>query len=369
MLEIHATESGKETHFLFSGDLGRSDQPIIKDPAYIDAADFVVMESTYGDRDHVEVDWEERLAQIINETSERGGNVIIPAFAVGMTQIMLYYLIRLLQAGRIPKMPIIIDSPLAIAATDVFRRNTQYYDKEARELLKNGIPNSAEMPQLHFSRTSDESKAINSMTTPAIIISASGMADAGRILHHLKHNLWRPESSVLFVGFQAEGSLGRRLVEGGKKVRIMGEEISVRARIYNLDGLSAHADRDDMLKWLECFKQKPATVFLVHGEVESAEALSVSIGEKLSIPAYIPRYGDVATFEGRSWELSRFPGLPALEPAVQQLQTALSEMDGDWIEAKQKLENMVATDGAKMSAVLARLVKIRKFMRKTLGDL
>ena len=369
MLEIHATESGKETHFLFSGDLGRSDQPIIKDPAYIDAADFVVMESTYGDRDHVEVDWEERLAQIINETSERGGNVIIPAFAVGRTQIMLYYLIRLLQAGRIPKMPIIIDSPLAIAATDVFRRNTQYYDKEARELLKNGIPNSAEMPQLHFSRTSDESKAINSMTTPAIIISASGMADAGRILHHLKHNLWRQESSVLFVGFQAEGSLGRRLVEGGKKVRIMGEEISVRARIYNLDGLSAHADREDMLKWLECFKQKPATVFLVHGEVESAEALSVSIGEKLSIPAYIPRYGDVATFEGRSWELSRFPGLPALEPAVQQLQTALSEMDGDWIEAKQKLENMVATDGAKMSAVLARLVKIRKFMRKTLGDL
>ena len=369
MLEIHTMEAANETRFLFSGDLGRTDQPIIKDPTFVTQADFVVMESTYGDRDHSEIDWEDRLAEIINETVDRGGNVIIPAFAVGRTQIMLYYINRLFKAGRIPSIPVIIDSPLAIAATDIFRRNTQYYDAESRAILKNEQFGPLELPQLRFSRTPDESKAINSLDTPAIIISASGMADAGRILHHLKHNLWREDSSVLFVGFQAEGSMGRRLVEGGKKVRIMGEEISVRARIYNLDGLSAHADRDDMLNWLSRFNPKPATVFLVHGELESAQALANVIGEKMAIPAYIPRYGDVVVFQGKNHQVSPSARLPQMEPALLRLQDSLNELDNVWAEYKQKLEFMVAANSTKVPAILSRLELIRKFVRKTLGDL
>ena len=369
ILEVHATESGKETQFLFSGDLGREDQPILQDPTVGTAADFVILESTYGDREHADVDWESRLAEIINETVDRKGNVIIPAFAVGRTQIILYYLSRLFQARRIPEIPVIIDSPLAIAATDIFRRNTQYYDKEARDILKNERQGPLEMPQLRFTRTSDESKAINSMTTPAIIISASGMADAGRILHHLKHNLWRAESSVLFVGFQAEGSLGRRLVEGIKRVRVMGEEISVRAHIYNLEGMSAHADRNDIINWLTRIIPKPANIFLVHGEVASAESLSLLISNKLSIPAYIPRYGDVASFEGRSWRISSSPTLPVLVSAAKDLKAVLSELDSTWVEAKQRLENLVAADESKLPMVLSRLTSVRKFVRKTLGDL
>ncbi len=375
MLEIHATDSGQETNFLFSGDLGRPDQPILQDPTYVKKADYVILESTYGNRDHIETNWEDRLAEIINETVERKGNVIIPAFAVGRTQMILYYLSRLFQAGRIPDLPVIIDSPLAIAATDIFRRNIQYYDKEAKDILKTEPQGPLEMKQLQFSRTTEESKALNFLETPAIIISASGMADAGRILHHLKHNLWRPEASVLFVGFQAEGSLGRRLVEGAKKVRIMGEEIGVRAHIYNLNGMSAHADREDMLEWLGCFTSKPANIFLVHGEMESATELSRLIAEKLSIPSYIPRYGDVASINGRDWQISSLPGLPAVGPEVkelqelQELQDVLNELDSIWSETRQKSENLVAADASKMPAVLKRLIKVRRFIRQTLGEL
>ncbi len=369
MLAIHATEAGNETQFLFSGDLGRPDQPILKDPTYVKAADYVILESTYGDRDHVEIDWETRMAEIINDTVERRGNVIIPAFAVGRTQIILYYLSRLFEAKRIPDIPVIIDSPLAIAATDIFRRDTQYYDKEMKEIIQKERQSPLMMPQLRFSRTAEESKALNSMEEPAIIISASGMADAGRILHHLKHNLWRKESSVLFVGFQAEGSLGRRLVEGAQKVRIMGEEIRVRAQVYNLNGLSAHADREDILEWLSCFTQKPANVFLVHGEIKSSEALSNAIVQKLSIPSYIPRYGDVATFQGRAWKITPSILLQPIEPAGKKLQDIFNELDSAWLEAKQRLENKVAADASKISAVLVRLDKVRKFVHKTLGDL
>lgn len=369
ILEIHASEAGTETQFLFSGDLGRPNQPILRDPTCVKNADYVIMESTYGDRSHAETDWEGRLAEIINETAQRRGNVIIPAFAVGRTQIILYYLHRLFKSGRIPDLPVIIDSPLAIAATDIFRRNTGYYDQEAQDILSKEHQSPLVLPQLRFTRTAEESKALNFMRDPAIIISASGMADAGRILHHLKHNLWRPESSVLFVGFQAEGSLGRRLVDGAKKVRIMGEEIGVRAHIYNLDGLSAHADREDIIDWLGCFVQKPANIFLVHGEVGSAEALASLIREKLSLSAYIPQYGDMATFRGREWRVSTAPGLPTVAPAEKELLDVLNELDSEWVDAKQRLENLVAADAAKMPAVVSRLIKVRKFVRKTLGDL
>ena len=369
MLEIHVNEEGKETRLLFSGDLGRPDQPIMEDPANIQAADFVIVESTYGDRDHTDIDWEEKLAEIINETVAQNGNVIIPAFAVGRTQIMLYYLNRLYKAGRIPAVPVIIDSPLAIAATEIFRRNTQYYDQESRDILKQESHGPLELPQLQLSRTAEESKAINSRNSSAIIISASGMADAGRILHHLKHNLWRPESSILFVGFQAEGSLGRRLLNGAKKVRVMGEEIGVRARIHNLDGLSAHADREDILQWLSEFKVKPSLAFLVHGEPDSARALQGLLAEKLQLKTFIPRYGDVAVISGTEWEVPPELRIASMEPAVRQLQDYLNELDSAWVEVKQRLEEIVAANAGKMPSVLSRLDKVRKFVQKTLGDI
>lgn len=368
-LEVHATENGTETQILFSGDIGRSGQPIMRDPVCVKEADFVVMESTYGDRDHSQTNWEDRLAEVINETFGRGGNVIIPAFAVGRTQIILYYLNRLFQSGRIPDLPVIIDSPLAIAATDIFRRNTKYYDQEAAAIVNNEHRSPIMMRQLQFTRTAEESKALNGLTTPAIIISASGMADAGRILHHLKHNLWRPECSVLFVGFQAEGSLGRRLVDGGKKVRIMGEEISVKARIYNLEGMSAHADREEILDWLSCFVKKPANIFLVHGEPQSAAALGELIRQKLDLPSYIPRYADTASLSGRTWQVRATTEILAPEPAVRELQEYLNELDGGLADYRQKLEQAVAQDAAKMPLILERLQRIRKFVRKTLEDI
>jgi metallo-beta-lactamase family protein len=283
---------------------------------------------------------------------------------------ILYYLHRLFRSGQIPDIPVIIDSPLAIAATDIFRHNTQYYDTEATETLQKEHQSPISMPQLQFSRTADESKALNGLATPAIIISASGMADAGRILHHLKHNLWRAESSVLFVGFQAQGSLGRRLVEGAKKVRIMGEEIGVKASIYNLDGLSAHADRDEILDWLQGFVNKPANIFLVHGEAESAMALSVLIQQRLQMDTYIPHYGDTAVFEGRSWHVVASTAvLPLTEPAVKKLQEYLNELDNGFGECRQRLEAIVAKDSSRMPAIMERLERVRKFVRKSMEDI
>lgn len=197
------------------------------------------------------------MAEIVNEVVGRGGSLIIPSFAVGRTQTILYYLHKLFKSAKIPDVPVIIDSPLAISATDIFMKNTREYNSEAYDMFYKQHYNPLNMPHLVFSKTADESKAINNMSEPAIIISASGMADAGRVLHHLKHNLWRKEAGVLFVGYQAQGSLGRRLLEGAKKVKIIGEEISVKATIYNMDGFSAHANKAQMLNWLSNFKQKP----------------------------------------------------------------------------------------------------------------
>jgi len=303
MIEVWVTEDEKISKLLFSGDLGQPDQPIIKDPTFIDEADYIIVESTYGNRLHEDYDKEEKLASIINASVARGGNIIIPSFAVGRTQTMLYYLHNLLKSKRIPDMPVIIDSPLAISATDIFMHNTQDFDNEAIDMLYKDHENPLLMPQLRFTKTAEESRALNDLDKPAIIVSASGMADAGRILHHLKHNLWRAESTVLFIGYQAQGSLGRRLIEGAKRVKVLGEEISVKATIYSLDGFSAHADQKQLLTWLGHFKTKPANIFLVHGEPEAAQTFSQLLTEEMGVSTYIPNYSDVATLNGREWQV------------------------------------------------------------------
>ena len=365
ILEVFVTEEGKTTKLLFSGDLGQPGQPIIKDPTLIEEADYVITESTYGNRLHENYDKEEQLATIINASVARGGNIVIPSFAVGRTQTILYYLHNLLKAGKIPDMPVIIDSPLAISATDIFLHNTQDYDSVAKEMLYKEHDNPLHMPQLRFTKTADESKALNNLDQPAIIISASGMADAGRILHHLKHNLWRPESSVLFVGYQAQGSLGRRLVEGATKVKVLGEEISVKATIYSLDGFSAHADQEQLITWLSYLKTKPANVFLVHGEPEMSEPFAELLKEKLGFSTYIPNYGDVAILNDTDWRVEQ---AEVVDPVVKQLHEYLDLLDKEYAEHRNHLKQLGSEDISKISEIMRSLDKVHSYINKKLNE-
>jgi metallo-beta-lactamase family protein len=290
IVEIQFTGNGTREKLVFSGDLGKSHQPIIRNPDVLEAADYLVLEGTYGAREHEqESEKLETLSRVITETFRAGGNVIVPSFAVGRTQELLYSLNQLMTEQRIPRLPIYIDSPLAISATEVFARHPECFDVQMRLLLRNG-KNPFNFPEVTFTRKTEESQALNRLPGGALIISASGMCEAGRIKHHLKHNLWRRESTVLFVGYQAEGTLGRRIKDGAQKVRIFGEEIAVRARIAAIEGFSAHADRSELLSWAGKFLQKPKQIILVHGEDEALTSLSSDIERELKIPAYIPKY-------------------------------------------------------------------------------
>lgn len=288
MIEIWVQESGKEVKLVFSGDIGNNEQPIVEDPSTIDTADYLIMESTYGNRLH-QTSKEEivLLREAILDTYQKGGNLIIPAFAVERTQDLLYHLSILIEQGEIPQIPVYIDSPLAIAATEIFHNHPEYYDQETIDLINRG-GNPFQFPGIRFTQTTDESRALNEVSG-AIIISASGMCDAGRIRHHLKYNLWRPESTVLFVGYQAEGTLGRRLLDGAKKVRILGDDIAVKADIRFIDSYSAHADQAGLIAWVKKFKVHPGRVFLVHGEQDSLNTLAAllrDIGLNVTVPKW-----------------------------------------------------------------------------------
>ena len=273
-ITLELEENGVHKTIVFSGDIGNVDQPIIRDPQLLKKADYVVMESTYGDRNHTEVwSYTDELAQIIDETLGKGGNVVIPSFAVGRTQELLYFIREIKDQGlvkSVPDFPVYIDSPLAKAATTVFCGDLHgYLDEAALELVKDGT-HMFTFPNLNLVESSEESKMLNMDSTPKVIISASGMCDAGRIRHHLKHNLWRANSAVVFVGFQSPGTLGRRLLDGVEKVKLFGEEIAVKAKIVNFQGLSSHADHDHLVEWIKAFDPKPAHVFVVHGDEDVA---------------------------------------------------------------------------------------------------
>lgn len=366
-IEVWVKENEKTTKLVFSGDLGQPNQPIIKDPTYIETADYVIMESTYGNRkhEHEQHDLEEKLGQIINDTVAQGGNVIIPAFAVGRTQTILYYLHQLLKAGKIPDIPVYIDSPLAISATDVFMHHPQDFDADAYNMISKENDNPLKLPQLVFTRTAEESKAINTLDRSAIIISASGMADAGRILHHLKHNLWKPETSVLLVGYQAQGSLGRRLLDGVKRVKIIGEEVSVRASIYNLDGFSAHADQEQLMNWVSHFSEPPANVFVIHGEYDMSQTLAALIKDNLNFPVYVPRYGDSANIDGRSFSIEAST-ITLIDPHVQRLHELLEHLDSEYMEFRKRIEQIIAASSGKIGDILSGVEKIRSVIKKTL---
>ena len=293
--ELWLTEDGVTRKIVFSGDLGNVDQPIIRDPQTIDEADYVVMESTYGDRLHEPPEsYTEALAQIIDETFEQGGNVIIPSFAVGRTQELLYFMREMKEEGMVKShsdFRVCVDSPLANEATRIYSGNLHgYLDEEAIEALKGGA--LFQFPGLTLTETSEESKALNLDTSSKVILSASGMCDAGRIRHHLKHNLWRKECTIVFVGYQAEGSLGRALLEGAKSVKLFGEEIAVNARIVNFKGLSSHADRDHLLAWAKHYAPKPRHIFVVHGEASVTEIFAQKLRDA-GLAAHAAEYEEV----------------------------------------------------------------------------
>lgn len=304
IIEVWITENGKTTKIVFSGDLGNNDIKLLQPPSPITTADYVVMESTYGDRLHMKYKGDEKAEKfldIVSTTLRRGGNVVIPSFAVGRTQEILYELNAIKERKNEPEInakykelmnaTVYVDSPLAITATEIFKRNLELFDDEAQERIKRG-DNPLEFDGLKFTKTVEESVALNENTKPCIIMSASGMCDAGRIKHHLKHNLWNPLNTILFVGYQAPNTLGRRIVEGEKVVKIFGEEIAVNAQIEYIEGYSGHADQEWLMNFIYSFRDKPKKVFLVHGEERAQKVLKEKIEKDIEVSTIIPEFGD-----------------------------------------------------------------------------
>ena len=295
-IEVWIEENGLKKKIVFSGDVGNTRQPLIKDPIKTAEADYVVVESTYGDRLHTveRPDYVKELTDILQETFDKGGNVVIPSFAVGRTQELLYFLRQIKNDGLVKgheRFPVYVDSPLAVETTGIFHKNVyNCFDEEAMTLIKQGI-NILSFPGLNLSITSEESKAINFDEEPKVIISASGMCEAGRIRHHLKHNLWRKECTILFVGYQAVGTLGRSIVDGAAQVKLFGEPIEIRASVKKLAGLSGHADKDGLLDWLSGFEKKPERVFVVHGEESVCDSFKECLMTEHGLSAYAPYSG------------------------------------------------------------------------------
>ena len=302
IIELWVEEDGKRIKTVFTGDLGNNDIPLLNEPTMIEDTDYLVMESTYGSRLHMRNDNKaEDFLNIVSETLDNGGTVVIPSFAVGRTQEILYEIDKLKDIRKdeefrrkyktLMRVPVYVDSPLAISATEVFKENMDLFDEDTQKEISKG-ENPLEFPGLKFTMTADESKALNEDPTPSIIISASGMCDVGRIKHHLKHNLWNPKSTILFVGYQAPGTLGYNIVNGAKKVKIFGEEIAVNARIEYIEGYSGHADQEGLMNFIYSFIEKPKHIFLVHGEKESQEVLKNKIEEETSLPVTIADFGE-----------------------------------------------------------------------------
>ena len=342
-IELFLTEGSTRRKIVFSGDIGNINQPLLRDPTYPEEADYVVMESTYGDRKHeIPPDYVTELAGVIRRTFDRGGNVVIPSFAVGRTQEMLYFLRQIKEQKLIQgygNFRVYVDSPLANEATTVFQEHYHgCFDEEAQALIDQGI-NPIAFPGLRISVTADDSKAINFDEDPKIIISASGMCDAGRIKHHLKHNLWREESTILFVGYQSVGTPGRALVDGCSTLKLFGEEIAVCAEICTLPGVSGHADCEGLMKWAASFRQKPRRVFVTHGEDAVTDLFASRLHEELGYETYAPFSGTV--FDLASNELLETPEGVRIEKAAKAQQVRAKSVFDRLVAAGQRLMNVI----------------------------
>jgi metallo-beta-lactamase family protein len=288
-LELWFPDNGKEKKIVFSGDIGKNSNPIIRDPQHVTEADYVVVESTYGNRFHKDLEASiEEMARVIKETFKRGGNVLMPSFAVGRTQDVLYILNRLVKEGRLKNLDVYIDSPLADKATKIYMAHPEFFDGETVNAFKF---RSADGMKIHFTTTIEESQKINKMKSGAIIIAGSGMCEGGRIRHHFKHNIWRPECSIIFTGFQVPGTLGRLIVDGAKRAYFLGEEMAIRAKIHTIGGFSAHADQGELIEWLSTFTTNPK-VYIVHGEEAVSLEFEQLVREKLGLKTYVPHLGE-----------------------------------------------------------------------------
>ena len=362
-IEVTITEGGITKKIIFSGDIGNTDQPLISDPVYLKGADYVVMESTYGDRTHdrpEHADYAKALADVIQRTFDRGGNVVIPSFAVGRTQEMLYFIRQIKQDGLVTGhdgFQVWVDSPLAIEATNIFReRMFADFDKEAMELLQEGI-NPIGFEGLKVAVTSEESRAINDDKRPKIIISASGMCDAGRVKHHLKHNLWREESTVLFVGYQAVGTPGRSILDGAESVKLFGEEIEVRAEVCQLPGVSGHADDKGLMAWISAMEVKPEMVFVTHGEDKVTEFFRDRLINELGLRAYAPFSGTRFDLASGTFEVEAQP-VP-IEKEEAQARQAVRQDGGAQVQRAEKGEDglrRVSSKTKKAANAYARLM-------------
>jgi len=377
--EIWVKEGEKEAKVVFSGDLGMVDRPILRDPTFIKKADYVIMETTYGNRNHPENSTSiMELLEIILKTAKRGGNVIIPSFAVGRTQELIYELNKFYEEHDeykevLDQVKVYVDSPMATTATEVFRKNAQVFDEETREYILKG-DNPLDFKNLKFTRTTQESQGLNMNKEPKIIISASGMCEAGRIRHHLKHNLWDARNSIVFVGYQAEGTLGKMLVEGASEVTMFGEAISVGAEIYNLGGFSGHADQNSLLAWIGAFQQKPKQVFLVHGEEDSKKDFAALIQDKLGYDPVVVMGNSEFELDMNTAQIVNFEEamrMAAQDDEVQKVRRSIADvhndlesilyhanlaMGGDITEAKLNQINNVIQELKKATMVLGTTV-------------
>jgi len=363
-------KEGKETKLVFSGDLGRRNRPILRDPYLIDEADYLMVESTYGNRLHPpSEDDAKELISIINATVKRGGNIVIPSFAVERAQDIIYELNKYYTEYIKNKdqdflnVPVYVDSPLTASATEIFLRNPDCFDEDTLNLIKIGN-NPLDFHNLKFTKTVEESKQLNLSRESKVIISASGMCTAGRIKHHLKHNLWRKESSIVFVGYQAEGTLGRRIKEGEKVVKIFGEKIQVNAEIHSLEGFSSHADREGIMWWIKGFKNKPQKIFVVHGEEEATREMSKIIEEELTIKTYIPELGESFSIEGESVLPVGRLEIDRRSKELRDIEKNIEEVESIFLPTLQRLgyEMNSGTNSEKLNNIKNKLIEIQKDM-------
>jgi len=353
-LEIRFQEEGRKGRVIFSGDMGRKEALIVADPESVEEADFLFVESTYGDRQHKgHEESKAELVSAIQQGIKNGEKIIIPAFAIERTQEILYMLHQFQKNGQIPAIPVYVDSPLAIAATEIFKKFPEYFDEEMSRLVAQG-ENPLDLPQLVYTRTAEESMAINRQKGAAIIIAASGMCDAGRIKHHLKHNLWRPGAQIVITGFQAQGTLGRALVDGAKKVRIFQEEVVVRAKVHTIGGFSAHADQSDLLAWIGHFKNPNLQIFVIHGEESASLAFAQIIQTTFHFQVQVPHWLETLA-------LVPLKELPVQRPPEdEELQALRTSLEDRWQAVKGRLEGVSTLEKGKIQEVKALLEKTER---------
>jgi metallo-beta-lactamase family protein len=340
IIELWVEEGGEERKLVFSGDLGGTGQPIVRDPFWVEEGDVLWLESTYGNRLHKSrEETVQELLKIVQESIRHQAKVVIPAFAIERTQDVIYTIGGLIRRGAIPSIPVYIDSPLAISATEIFKRHSDCFDRETRDLLSGG-EDPLELPEIMYTQTTEESRAINEDPRPGVIISASGMCDSGRIKHHLKHHLWRESSHIVFIGFQGEGTIGRRIVDGAKTVRLFGEEIAVKAHIHTLGGFSAHADQRGLLEWLSHVKNPRLQVFVNHGEEKISMELSRMINQKFGIGTVVPRWRENRTLFGPGEAARPEERIEEVIPPEERFSTLLGHLDRSYKRLRRKLKKL-----------------------------